>query len=119
MHETPIVVIADDLSGAAELAGIAFARGLTAEVQTRFEPASEAQVIAVDTDSRGLSAEAATVRVRTIAEQVVRAQPALIFKKVDSVLRGQPRAEIDAILAATGQQLRDPGAGQSVAGPCD
>jgi D-threonate/D-erythronate kinase len=103
MRASHIVVIADDLSGAAELAGIAFAHGLSAEVQTRFEPASKAQVVAVDTDSRGLPAEAAE-RVREVAEQVVATQPTLIFKKVDSVLRGQPRAEIEAILAATGQR---------------
>jgi uncharacterized protein YgbK (DUF1537 family) len=101
MDRSRIVVIADDLSGAAELAGIAFARGLSAEVQTIFEPASEAQVVAIDTDSRGLSAVAAAERMRAIAEQVVATQPALIFKKVDSVLRGQPRAEIEALLAVT------------------
>jgi uncharacterized protein YgbK (DUF1537 family) len=104
MSESRIVVIADDVSGAAELAGIAFAHGLTAEVQTRFEPASEAQVLAIDTDSRGLPAEAAVERVRAVAEQVVATQPMLIFKKVDSLLRGQPRAEIVAVLAATGKR---------------
>ena len=40
-----ILVLADDLSGAAELAGIAFAHGLTAEVQTELQPRTEAQVI--------------------------------------------------------------------------
>ena len=50
-----IIVLADDLSGAAELAGIAFAHGLSAEVQREFAPATEIQVIAIDTDSRHLS----------------------------------------------------------------
>ena len=36
-----IIVIADDLSGAAELAGIAFVYGLSAEVQREFESASD------------------------------------------------------------------------------
>ena len=49
-----ILVITDDLSGAAELAGTAFAHGLTAEVQTEFQPRTEAQVICLDTDTRRL-----------------------------------------------------------------
>lgn len=103
MNERPIVVIADDLSGAAELAGIAFAHGLSAEVQTRWHPDSAAEVIAVDTDTRGLPAQEAAARVHAISRHVAAIQPRLIYKKVDSVLRGDPRAEIEAILSGTGQ----------------
>ncbi|MBW8883384.1 MAG: four-carbon acid sugar kinase family protein [Planctomycetia bacterium] len=98
-----IIVLADDLSGAAELAGIAFAHGLPAEVQRQFEPATGAQLIAIDTDSRHLSAAAAADLVRSITAQVLTTEPAWIFKKVDSVLRGNVRAEIEAILETTGQ----------------
>jgi uncharacterized protein YgbK (DUF1537 family) len=101
--KSQIIVIADDLSGAAELAGIAFAGGLSAEVQRRFDPSSDAQVIAVDTDSRSLSSVDAAQRASEVAEQVAAASPAWVFKKVDSVLRGNVRAEIEAILSATGQ----------------
>jgi uncharacterized protein YgbK (DUF1537 family) len=100
----PIVVLADDLSGAAELAGIAFAQGYSAEVQRRFEPASAAEIIAVDTDSRRLTPAAASQCVRTIASAVVAAHPAWMFKKVDSVLRGNARAEIEALLCVTGHE---------------
>jgi uncharacterized protein YgbK (DUF1537 family) len=104
MGRGPIVVIADDLSGAAELAGIAFARGHSAEVQRqRFDPASAAEVIAVDTDSRGLAPEAAADRVRDAAQAIFPANPAWIYKKVDSVLRGNARAEIEALLQVTGR----------------
>lgn len=98
-----VVVIADDLSGAAELAGIAFARGYTPEVQRGFDAASDADVIAVDTDSRGLSADAAAKRVEHVAKAVISAHPARIYKKVDSVLRGNVRTEIESVLRATGQ----------------
>ena len=47
-----IVVIADDLSGAAELAGVASRHGLKAEVQTVFSADSEADVICVDAGTR-------------------------------------------------------------------
>jgi len=88
--DTPrIAVIADDLSGAAEVAGIAFSRGLSAEVQRQFEPATDAQFVAVDTDSRHVPRAEAADRVRQIAEQVVASRPDWIFKKVDSLLRGQ------------------------------
>ena len=43
-----IVVIADDFSGAAELAGLAASRGWNAEVQTSFDANSDAEVIAFD-----------------------------------------------------------------------
>jgi uncharacterized protein YgbK (DUF1537 family) len=101
--QRPIVVIADDLSGAAELAGIAFVRGLSAEVQRVLEPSSDARVIAIDTDSRSLPAHEAARKVGEMMRQVAALQPAWIFKKVDSLLRGPVRAEIEAMVAATGQ----------------
>jgi D-threonate/D-erythronate kinase len=90
----PVIVIADDLSGAAELAGIAFARGCTAEVQREFDPTSNAEVIAVDTDSRHLAPEAAAKQLEQVARAVIAAKPAWIYKKVDSVLRGNVRVEV-------------------------
>jgi len=98
-----IIVLADDLSGAAELAGIAFAHGLSAEVQREFEPHAKAKVIAIDTDSRHLAPAAAAARVREATEQVVETRSAWLFKKVDSVLRGNVRAEIEVMLQVTGQ----------------
>jgi len=98
-----IVVIADDLSGAAELAGAATQQGLSAEVQTRFDPASDADVVCVDTDSRLLAPSVAAGRVAEVAQRVVAAKPAWIFKKCDSVLRGPVLAEARAIATATGR----------------
>ncbi len=97
-----IVIIADDLSGAAELAGIAFAHGLSTEVQRQFDPRTSAEVVAVDTDSRSLPVAAATSRVEQVARAIVASRPEWIFKKTDSVLRGNPAAEIAAILTAAG-----------------
>jgi len=98
-----IVVIADDFSGAAELAGVAAARGFKAEVQTRFEPQADADVIAVTTETRLLDEREAVRITGEIAQQIAAANPAWIYKKTDSVLRGNIRAEIVAILAVTGQ----------------
>jgi len=98
-----IAILADDLSGAAELAGIAAARGFKAEVQTVFDPLTDADLIAVDGDTRTrLEAEAVGV-VREITRQILAARPSWIYKKTDSVLRGHIRAEIEAMLEVTGR----------------
>ncbi|MBL9153188.1 MAG: four-carbon acid sugar kinase family protein [Verrucomicrobiales bacterium] len=97
-----IAILADDLSGAAELAGIAASRGFTAEVQTVFDPTSTADIIAVDTDTR-LKSEAEAARiVGEVTRHILASHPAWIYKKTDSVLRGHIRAEIEAILDAAG-----------------
>jgi uncharacterized protein YgbK (DUF1537 family) len=98
-----IAVLADDLSGAAELANAALRHGLSAEVQTVFDPEAETDVICVDTDSRSLAPAGAAVAVEAVARRIAGAAPDWIYKKCDSVVRGHVRTEIRAILAATGQ----------------
>ena len=98
-----IAVIADDLSGAAELAGVARRRGLEAEVHTRAGLQSDADVICVDTDTRSRPSSEAALVVRDVAQQVVAARPAWIYKKCDSMLRGNVIAEILALQEATGK----------------
>jgi len=100
-----IAVIADDFSGAAELAGIAAARGFKAEVQTRFDPRSEADVIAVDTETRLKTEDEAVGIVSAVAHRIMEARPKWIYKKTDSVMRGHIRAEIESILDVTGQRV--------------
>lgn len=98
-----IVVIADDLSGAAELAGVARGFGLGAEVHTRFDPSATADVVCVDTDSRLLPTERATEVVTCECERIQSARPEWVYKKTDSVLRGNVLAEIETIRAAFGK----------------
>jgi uncharacterized protein YgbK (DUF1537 family) len=97
-----VAVIADDLSGAAELAGAAADSGWTAEVQTCFDPAGEAEVIALDTDTRALPAAAAAAVVAEAAADVLGGGARWVYKKTDSVLRGNVRAEVESVLRATG-----------------
>jgi uncharacterized protein YgbK (DUF1537 family) len=99
-----IAVIADDLSGAAELAGVAAQQGFRAEVQTVFDPETDAEVVAVDTDTRWRPAAEAARIVAEVTTAVLTTRPAWVFKKTDSVLRGNVRAEIEAILDVTGQR---------------
>ncbi len=97
-----IVVLADDLSGAAELAGIALRHGLSAEVQTAFHPATDADVVCLDTDTRLLTATEAAARMSAITRDVLATRPDWIFKKCDSVLRGPVLAEARAVADAAG-----------------
>ena len=83
-----ICVIADDLSGAAELAGVALRYGWTAEVQLEFELRTHADLVCISTDTRSGTASEAAVRTAHVAEMCRTTNLALIFKKVDSVLRG-------------------------------
>jgi len=93
------LILADDLSGAAD-AGVAFAlRGLVTEVHWRAgiaPAASNADVVAFDTDSRRLDAAGAAER-QTEAMRRLHAPDMALFKKIDSTLRGQPAAEIAAL----------------------
>ena len=98
-----IVVVADDLSGAAELAGIAFAHGLTAEVQTEFIAQTDAEVICLDINTRLLPPDQAAAKIRKLSKRIVAAKPDWIYKKTDSALRGNIAAEITALLQATAQ----------------
>lgn len=98
-----IIVVADDLSGAAEIGGAAYARGLSAEVQTGMPTGTASDVLVVDADTRLQAPEAAAVRLAAIGATIARSEPALVYKKVDSVLRGNVLAE--AITLAETLQL--------------
>lgn len=97
-----IVIIADDLTGAAELAGAATRVGLRAEVHTRFQVDAHADVVAIDADTRSLPQAQAAQSTRDIATAVAAANPEWVYKKCDSVLRGSVLAEIRAVMTATG-----------------
>jgi uncharacterized protein YgbK (DUF1537 family) len=99
-----ILVVADDLSGAAELAGIAASRGLSAEVHIEFDSESDAGVIAVDAESRSLPAPLAAEKTRTVIDKAAGCALDWIYKKTDSALRGNIRAELEALLESTNKK---------------
>ncbi len=99
-----IVVIADDLSGAAELANAALAAGLSAEVQIGRYCPSIAEVICVDTQTRSLPEQEAAAIAGDVAKAAADGRPRLVYKKCDSVLRGNIAAESLAIARALGKR---------------
>jgi uncharacterized protein YgbK (DUF1537 family) len=95
------LILADDLTGAADCA-IAFGRrGLAAAVTWgEIADAGDRQhpVISYDAASRGLTAEAAARRHADVLATLYEPDR-ILFKKIDSTLRGQPAAETAAALA--------------------
>ncbi len=83
------IVIADDLTGAAEIAGIAHRLGWRTALHTTLDALADVDVLVLDADSRELPAAAADQRWRTWTARLREANPAdSFFKKCDSALRG-------------------------------
>lgn len=104
------LIVADDLTGAADCA-IAFGRRGRAAAVTWGEAGAVARhdvpVLAYDAASRGLPAEAAASRHAQVLTRL--GQPGRrLFKKIDSTLRGQPAAETTAMVAHLRAQAAKP-----------
>lgn len=93
-----IGVIADDLTGAAELGAIGWRHGLRAEIVRSGKPGRKADIVCVDTDSRVCEPKEAAKRAAAAAKTLQSAGAKWIYKKVDSVLRGQVTAELEAVM---------------------
>lgn len=103
MLRSPYIVLADDLTGAAELTALAHQAGLHAVLLTTPPKGPvKGDVIVIDTGTRLLSPLAAERRMTAISKQLARRPHAGIFKKVDSVLRGNVLVEIEACAKALG-----------------
>jgi uncharacterized protein YgbK (DUF1537 family) len=88
VYKKMIAVIADDFTGAAELAGISLRYGLKAELCTGDIVATDADVLIVSTDSRSLNKQVALQVTEQRLKEVLQLNPTFIYKKIDSVLRG-------------------------------
>ncbi|MBI2504850.1 MAG: four-carbon acid sugar kinase family protein [Candidatus Latescibacteria bacterium] len=103
MKAPQLLILADDLTGAADTAGYFARAGL--QTLVRFAPGkgAPAEVLALSTHSRHLSPdEAAQAQHRALAELGEVGGAEWIYKKVDSTLRGHPAAELQAIMVALG-----------------
>ena len=112
-----IVVVADDITGAAEIAGIAKRHGLSVsmmvfdkvvEADLHIRP-SIAQCFVVATDTRSMDVEDAVKTTDRVVSWIHRqwgdeALPphTLWFKKTDSALRGHVMEELEVLIAVTG-----------------
>lgn len=100
-----IIVIADDITGAAEIAGIAHRYGLRTKLsivpsspQGGTEGGFDVHVIATDARSYGAEEAARMTKEAIMCLTVLPSDH--IFHKVDSALRGNVQSQIDAILSS-------------------
>jgi D-threonate/D-erythronate kinase len=96
-----VAIVADDLTGAAD-SGVQLARSgyrtAVAFRDTAVPPAEDLDAVALDTDSRALPAGLAAKRVLEAGRSVREAR--VVYKKIDSTLRGPIAAEVAAVLEA-------------------
>jgi len=97
-----IAVLADDLTSAADGAAPFVARGLSASIGRGQLPRQAAAVVAVDSGSRSATASQASERVAQLTAQL--SSQAVLYKTVDSTLRGHITQELDACFAASGRK---------------
>jgi D-threonate/D-erythronate kinase len=97
-----IAVIADDFTGAAELAGISLRYGLTVELCLLEVNYVNADVLIVCTDSRSVNVATAKKITADVIDKILKLKPIFIYKKIDSVLRGHVLAELKIQMQITG-----------------
>ena len=95
-----VLIIADDLTGACDAAVAFSCQGMDTEVVLNWRCAQgiSAHVVAIDTESREIPVEEAVNRLESVPRQLDVNQFAHIFKKIDSVFRGNTFDEIAAIV---------------------
>jgi uncharacterized protein YgbK (DUF1537 family) len=97
------LLIADDLTGACDAAVQFTGRGCRAGVALELGAgALNADVLAVSTESRSLGAEEAGQAIGELALRFADTKARILFKKIDSTLRGNTGAEIAATVSAFG-----------------
>lgn len=95
-----MIVIADDITGAAEIAGIAFSKGHQVSLVCG-EGVAINQITVIATDTRSMTEAEAIAETKQLSF-LISHHSSLIYKKTDSALRGHVVAELEALMQATG-----------------
>jgi D-threonate/D-erythronate kinase len=112
MENKRCLIIADDLTGAADT-GVQFvSQGLDTCLISPdgaqpidFNRYQRRDVLVVNTHSRGLDARQASERIALLLKDYRRDPFPLVYKKIDSTLRGNMGSEIDALMEKTGLSI--------------
>lgn len=102
-----LVIVADDLTGAMDAAAPFARRGLdvrvlTAPTRLTAQLANLPQVLSINTDTRHATQEVAAAVVGALFGELAQLKPQLLFKKIDSTLRGNLIVETVAAMHASG-----------------
>src|SRR5580765_6407430 len=99
-----LIILADDLTGAADCAGRCHQAGIAATIALPGAHIHESDgAICCTTDSRHLPADLAVRRVHELAAGMGEHGGSIWYKKIDSTLRGHLGQELDALLDALGR----------------
>ncbi len=98
-----IAVIADDFTGAAEIGGIGLRRDLKIVIETDVNHTENSDLLIIVADTRSESPEFSIKETDRITRQLMKYHPAFIYKKLDSVLRGNVADELTAQMEASGK----------------
>jgi uncharacterized protein YgbK (DUF1537 family) len=105
-HSLDIAIVADDLTGALDTAAPFASLGFSTSVfldqeQGHLSILSETQVLSLNSDSRHLPPGEAEEQVHIAVAAALRQRPRILFKKIDSTLRGNVAVEILASMHAS------------------
>lgn len=105
-----VLIVADDLTGALDVAGPFASRGHATVVAVDPHACATdgfglAQVLSINVTSRHLEAQHAAALVRDTVRRVCPNPLAIVIKKIDSTLRGNVAAETLALMEATGRRV--------------
>jgi len=100
--EPPVVIIADDLTGANDSGAQLALAGLSTSVLFGYEREAgiDREAIVLNTDSRSLEPKEAYRKAREAVEFAKSLGCRTLYKKLDSTLRGNIGAELDAVIDA-------------------
>jgi uncharacterized protein YgbK (DUF1537 family) len=90
-----LVAIADDITGAAEIAGIGLRYGLQVKLSTQALPVPACDLVVYATDTRAMSEREAVAETIRFARCITETH---LFKKTDSALRGHIIPELKALM---------------------
>lgn len=98
-----ILVVADDFTGAND-AGVSLAQvGHTVDVAFEMHYRGDASVWVINSNSRAMDPKLAAMKITSLMSHLPLANnPPLVIKKIDSTLRGNIGAEIEALMKACG-----------------
>lgn len=101
-----MLIVADDLTGAADCAVACAEHGLRSFVALDPSYACDAEVLAIDADTRAAQPDQAAAATGRLVREHAQDDETLVYKKIDSILRGNIAAEIAAALIARRETVR-------------
>lgn len=102
---TSILVIADDLTGAAEIGGIALRYNLTVDIVHKLDSTLQSDVQILNTNTRSLTYEEIIPHLQNVTGGIKKDSYQFIYLKFDSALRGNIKIQVEFLKKQLGYKL--------------